>query len=154
MVNKEDLESVLRAEIFVNEAENQVRAAHKILGYNSIQKSFSAPKYVIRAKDPRLHKITVAEHGFLLLEGSPIPKAVPLSGPSSSHQVVEDEGERAMKEEEVVDLGLSEDEFGAFDQVNSSEDPSSDLGDPHLTEADIWSEGISSQVEMGFKRKP
>ena len=54
----------------MNEGDNQVRVAHKILGYNPIQKSFLAPKYVIRAKDPQLHRITVAEHGFLLPEGS------------------------------------------------------------------------------------
>ena len=54
----------------MNKGDNQVRAAHKILGYDPIQKSFSAPKYMIRAKDPRLHRITVAEHGFLLPEGS------------------------------------------------------------------------------------
>ena len=49
-------------------------------------------------------------------------------------------------------MGQSEDEFGVFDQVNLSKDPSSDLGDPSLTEADLL--GASSQVEMGFKRKP
>ena len=54
----------------MNEVDNQVRAAHKILGYDPIQKSFSTPKYVIRAKDPRLHRITVREHEFLLPEGS------------------------------------------------------------------------------------
>ena len=70
LVNQADLETILKAEVFVNEVDNQVRAAHKILGYDPIQKSFSALKYVIRAKDPRLHRITVAEHGFLLPDGS------------------------------------------------------------------------------------
>ena len=54
----------------MNEGDHQVRAAHKILRYDPIQKSFAAPKYVIKAKDPQLQKITVAEHGFFLLEGS------------------------------------------------------------------------------------
>ena len=45
-----------------------------------------------------------------------------------------------------------EDEFGAFDQFNLSEDPFGDLGDPSLTEADL--QGTSSQADMGFKRKP
>ena len=45
LVNQVDLETVLKAKVFVNEGDNQVRAAHKILGYNPIQKSFSAPKY-------------------------------------------------------------------------------------------------------------
>ena len=43
-------------------------------------------------------------------------------------------------------------EFGAFDQFDLSEDPSGDLGDPSLTEADL--QGTSSQADMGFKRKP
>ena len=54
----------------MNEGDNQVKVAHKILGYDPIQKSFLALRYVIRTKDPRLHKITVVEHDFLLLEGS------------------------------------------------------------------------------------
>ena len=65
-----DLETILKAEVFVNEGDLQVRAAHKILGYNPIQKSFSTTKDVIKAKDPRLQRITVAEHGFLLSDGS------------------------------------------------------------------------------------
>ena len=154
MFNREDLETILKAEVFVNEADNQVRATHKILGYDPIQKSFSALKYVIRAKDPRFHKITVVEHGFLLPQGSPVPEGIPLAGLSSSHQVAEAEGGRVESEEEVVDLGPPEDEFGVFDQVNLSEDPSGDLGDPSLIEADLLSVGTSSQVEMGFKRKP
>ena len=44
----------------MNKGDNQVRAAHKILGYDPIHKSFSTSKYVIRAKDPQLHGITVA----------------------------------------------------------------------------------------------
>ena len=31
LVNQADLETVLRAEVFVNESDHQVRAAHKIL---------------------------------------------------------------------------------------------------------------------------
>ena len=49
-------------------------------------------------------------------------------------------------------MGQFEDEFGIFDQVNPSEDPFGDLGDPSLTEADL--QGTCSKVEMGFKRKP
>ena len=125
----------------MNVANNQVRAAHKILEYDPIQKSFSASKYVIKAKDPRLHRITVVEHGFLLPEGSPVPEGAPLVGPSSSHQAVEVEGGRVESVEQVAELGQSEDEFGVFDQVNLFKDPSSDLGDPSLTEVDLLSIG-------------
>ena len=130
--------------MFVNEEDNQVRAAHKILGYDPIQKSFAAPKHVIRANDPRLQKITVIEHGLLISEGSLIPEGIPLVGSSLPHQVAEDEG----------DLGLSEEGFGVFDQTDPSEDPSGDLGDPDLSETELLSVGTSSRMEMGVKRKP
>ena len=125
LVNQVDLETILQAEVFVNESDLQVRAAHKILGYNPIQKSFVAPKYVIKAKDPRLQKITVTEHGFFFPEGS------------SSQQAAETEEEGAKNEEQVIELDQSEDEFGVFDQFDPSEDPFINLGDPSLTEADL-----------------
>ena len=136
----------------MNEGDLQVRAAHKILRYDPIQKSFAAPKYVIKAKDPRLQKITVAEHGFLLPEGSSAQGGVTLSGSSSSQQVAKTKEGGAEGEEQVIELDQSEDEFGAFDQFDPSEDPSGDLGDPSLTEADL--QGTSSQADMGFKKKP
>ena len=66
LVNRADLETVLHAEVFVNESDHQVRAALKILGYDPIQRSFTTSKSVIRAKDPQLQRITVAEHDFFL----------------------------------------------------------------------------------------
>ena len=136
----------------MNKVDNQVRATHKILGYDPIQKSFSAPKYVTKAKDLQLHRNTVAEHGFLLLEGPPVPKGASLASSFSSHQAIETEGGRVESEGQVAELGQFEDEFGVFDQVNLSKDPSGDLGNPSLTEADLLR--ASSQAEMGFERKP
>ena len=136
----------------MNEGDNQVRATHKILGYDPIQKSVSAPRHMIRAKDPRLHRITVAEHDFLLPEGSSAQGGATLAGSSSSQQVAEAEEVRAKGKEQVAKLDQLEDEFGVFDQVDLSEVPSNDLGDPNLTKADI--QRTSSQAEMGFKRKP
>ena len=107
---------------------------------------------MIRAKDPQLHRITVVENGFLLLEGSSAQGGATLASPSSSQQAAEAEEVRVEGEKQVAELGQFEDEFGIFDQVDLSEDPSSDLGDPSLTEADL--QGTSSKVEMGFKRKP
>ncbi|XP_050260600.1 uncharacterized protein LOC126705573 [Quercus robur] len=79
LTNREDLETILKVTVFLNKEDNQVRAAHKILRYDPIQKSFAAPKHVIRANDPRLQKITVAKHGFLIFEGSLVPEGIPLS---------------------------------------------------------------------------
>ena len=121
----------------MNQGDNQVRVAHKILGYDPIQKSFLAPKYVIRAKDPWLHRITVAEHGFLLPEGSSAQGGATLAGSSSSYQAAETEEVRVESEEQVAKLGQSEDEFGAFNQVDLPEDPSGDLGNPSLTKTDL-----------------
>ena len=124
----------------MNEGDHQVRAAHKILGYDPIQKSFAAPKYVIKDKDLRLQKITVAEHGFFF------------PGGSFAQQAAETEEGREEGEKQVIELDQSEDEFGTFEQVDLSEDPFGDIGDPNLFEADL--QGTSSQADMGFKRKP
>ena len=100
---------------------------------------------MIKAKDPRLHRITVAEHGFLLPKGSSAQGGATLASSSSSQQAAETEEVETEGEEQVIELGQSEDEFGVFDQFDPSKDPSSDLGDPSLTEADL--QGTSSQAE-------
>ena len=63
---------------------------------------------------------------------------------SPFRQAAEDEG----------DLNLSDEGFGAFNQADPFEDPSGDLGDPDLSEAELLSVGTSSKAEMGLKRKP
>ena len=72
LVNELDLTRILKAEIFVH-TDGQLRAAHIILGYDPISFSFQAPKYVIKAKDLRLHQINIAVSIFLTgpaLEGT------------------------------------------------------------------------------------
>nr|XP_023889674.1 probable leucine-rich repeat receptor-like protein kinase At1g35710 [Quercus suber] len=123
LVNKEDLEVVLKAELFLNEVDNQVKAAYKILGYDPAQKSFPVPTHIIRARS------------------------------SSSHQATEIEEGKPKKAGEVVELSSSEDEFSVFNLADQSEDPSGDLGDPHLSEADLQSLGVGTQAEMGLKRQ-
>ena len=49
-------------------------------------------------------------------------------------------------------MDQSEDEFDAFEQLDSSKDPFGDISDPNLSEADL--QGTSSQADMGFKTKP
>ena len=81
LVNKASLDRVLQAEIYVNESDGQLRAAHLILGYNPISRSFQAPLCVIKAKDPRLRRISVAYEGFVVPQGVPLPRYSPLSEP-------------------------------------------------------------------------
>ena len=109
----------------MNKSDHQVRATHKILGYDPIQKSFAALKYVIKANDPRLQKITVAEHGFFF------------PGGSSTQQGAEIEEGRDEGKEQVIELDQSEDEFDVFEQLDPSEDPFGDIGDPNLSAADL-----------------
>ena len=71
LVNQPSLDKILKAEVFVH-TNGQLRAAHLILDYIPISKSFQAPKCVIKAKDPRLQRINVAAPGFLL--SGPIPE--------------------------------------------------------------------------------
>ena len=73
LVNKEGLDRILKAKVFVNEDDGQLWAAHLILGITPISRAFQVPKCVIKAHNPHLHRISVAMEGFLILEGTPIP---------------------------------------------------------------------------------
>ena len=125
LVNRANLETVLHAKVFLNEGDHQVKAAHKILEYNPIQKSLAAPKFVIKAKDPQLQKITITEHGFFFLGGS------------STQQAAETEEGREEGEEQVIELDQSEEEFGTFEQLDPFKDPFGDISNPNLSEVDL-----------------
>ena len=121
--------------MYVNESDSQLRAAHLILGYTPILRAFQAPKCVIRAKDPRLHRISVAYEGFVVPEGIPLPKYSPLSQPLPIATLaagdtslplilqVEEEEEAEQEEEGFVDLTESTDDYEVFNlstQASSS----------------------------------
>ena len=130
----------------MNEAGGQLRAAHLILGYTPLSLTFQTPKYVIKAHDPRLHRISVAYQGFIVLEGVPILEGTPrtqplfmatsLIGASSSQPVLEEVEERKEEEEEeeeesleeVVDLLDSSDEFEVFNQTPPPENILDEMG--------------------------
>ena len=80
-MNKASLDRVLQAEIYVNPSDGQLRAAHLILGYNPISRAFQAPSCVIKAKDPRLRRISVAYEGFIVPQGVPLPRYAQLTEP-------------------------------------------------------------------------
>ena len=145
LVNKASLDRILQSEVYVNEADGQLRAAHLILGYMRISRAFQAPRCVIKAKDPRLHRISVAYEGFVVLEGIPLPENIPFTQslpvatlsagiPSLSPILQENEEGKEEKEEQgFVDLTESVDEFEAFNQPSSPN---------------------SLPEEMGIQRKP
>ena len=138
------MDRILQAEIYVNESDGQLRAAHLILGYNPISRAFQAPLCVIRARDPRLHRINVAYEGFVVPQGIPLPKYSPLTEPlpvatlatgaTSSPPPplpvfqVEEEQEVEREEEGFVDLTLSTDDYEVFDQLSPSQNVPEDIG--------------------------
>ena len=84
LVNQTSLDKILKVEVFIH-SDGQLRAAHLILSYTPISKSFQALKCIIKAKDPCLHRISVAVPGFLItgpipegmLTTDPIPEGIP-----------------------------------------------------------------------------
>ena len=81
LVNRVSLDRILRSEVYVNEADSQLRAAHLILGYTPISHAFQAPRCVIKARDPWLHCISVAYEGFMVPKGILIPEGTPFTHP-------------------------------------------------------------------------
>ena len=81
LVNRMSLNKILRSEVYINEADSQLRAAHLILGYTPISRAIQAPRCVIRAKDPWLYLISVAYEWFMVPEGILIPEGTPLTQP-------------------------------------------------------------------------
>ena len=103
---------------------------------------FQAPKYVIKANDPRLHRISVAYEGFVVPEGISIPERTPLTQPlfvgipsageSSSQPIPKEEEEQGEKEnkedpEGIMTLLDSSDEFKVFNQPPYPEDTSANI---------------------------
>ena len=127
------LDRILQSEVYVNESDGQLRATHLILGYTPISRAFQAPKCVIRAKDPWLHRISVAYEGFIVPEGISLPKYSPLSQPLPVATLVaretslppilqvEEEEEAKQEEEGFVDLTESTDDFEVFNQLSPPE---------------------------------
>ena len=107
---------ILQSEIFVH-TYGQLRAAHLILGYKPISTSFYAPKYVIKAKDPRLHQINIPMPSFLT--GPP---------PAGIH-LVELPAQRAPKEEAIsLKPALEEEITKVIEVADSSKDFDKDFG--------------------------
>ena len=95
---------------------------------------------MVRAKDPRLHRISVAYEGFVVPEGVPLLTSTPFTQPlpiatlsagvpSPSPILQEGEEEEEEQEEEgFVDLIKSTDEFEVFNQPSSSKNLPDEMG--------------------------
>ena len=99
------------------------------MDYIPISNTFQASKCVIKARDSRLQRISVATPGFLItgsipngtLATGPIPEGIPKVTQPAQHTVEEGISFHSAlikeKEEKVVEVSDSEDEFGIFDQI-------------------------------------
>ena len=130
--------------MYVNESDGQLRAVHLILGYNPISRTFQTPTCVIRARDPRLHRISVSYKGFVVPQGIPLPRYSPLTEPlpvatlaarvtssplpPSPVFQVEEEEEAEQEEEGFVDLTVSTDDYEVFNQPSPSQNVLEDMG--------------------------
>ena len=124
LVNESSLDKILKAKVFVH-TDSQLRAVHIILGYTPISKTFQALKCVIKARDLRLHRISVAVPSFLIsgqipkgvLTTTTILEEVPKVEASSSHPISKEEEEEKEKEEgEIFEVFDSEDDFEVLNQ--------------------------------------
>ena len=125
--------------MYVNESDGQLRAAHLILGYTPISRAFQAPRCVIRAKNPQLHRISVAYKGFVVPEGIPLLRHTPLTQPlpvtillagvpSPSPILQVDEEEEEQEEEGFVDLTESTNDFEVFNQLSPPKNVPEEMG--------------------------
>ena len=95
---------------------------------------------MIRAKDPQLHRISVAYEGFVVPKGIPLPRHTPLTQPlpvaTLSTRVpspspilqVEEEEEEEQEEEGFVDLIESTDDFEIFNQPSPPKNMPEEMG--------------------------
>ena len=140
LINKASIDRILQFEVYINESDGQLRAAHLILGYTPISHAFQVPRCVIRAKDPRLHRISVTYEGFIVPKGIPLPKYTPLTQPlpvaTLSARVpslspilqVKEEEEEGQEEEGFVDLTKSTDNFEVFNQLSPPKNVLEEMG--------------------------
>ena len=165
LVNKASLDRILQSEVYVNESDSQLRAAHLILGYTPISRAFQVPRCVIRAKDPWLHRISVAYEGFVIPEGIPLPRYPALTQPlpvstlaarttsSSPILQVEEEEEEEHDEKGFVDLTESINDYKVFNQPSPPKDVPVEMGIQRKPQRSLQ-ELLESQPGRGEDGKP
>ena len=95
---------------------------------------------MIKAKDPRLRRISIAYEGFVVPQGIPLPEysqhteelpvaSLAEAAPSSPHaSQVKEEEEAKREEESFVDLPSATDDFEVFDLLTPSLNTPEDMG--------------------------
>ena len=132
--------------------DDQLQVAHLILEYTPLSSSFQVPKCIIKAKDPRLHQISVAILGFLIID--PILEGIPKVA-LPSQRTAEEEATSSLpttkEKEEVVKVSESEDDFEVFNRSLSPETLTGDPGHLPPTPASHAQEDSSILEDIGIQ---
>ena len=165
LMNQASLDRILKAEVFVH-TDGQLRATHLILDYTPISNAFQALKCVIKAKDLRLQRISVAGPGFLISGSIPegtlatglIPEGIPRVTQPPQHTAEEGTYSQLAlikeeEEEEIVEVSDSKDKFGIFDQILFQETSPVDLSLPSLASASPYQEALDTSTDIGIQCK-
>ena len=152
--------------MYANESDGQLRAAHLILEYTPISHAFQSPWCVIRARDPQLHRISVAYEGIVVPQGIPLPRYPPLTQPLPVATLavgvtsppfpilhVEEEEEAEQEEEGFVDLSKSTDDYEVFNQTSPPQNVPEDMGIQRKPQRSLQ-ELLESQPRKGEAGKP
>ena len=117
LVNINDLNRVLRAEVFVSK-DRQLRAMYLILDFQPISDIFQKVGHAIRAGDPRLCRIDVSIPRFLAREDI-VPAGIPLVPPLLEVAAPREEtvSLRLLLEEEIDQFYLEEEKEDRGAQV-------------------------------------
>ena len=119
---------------------------------------------MIRAKDLRLHRISVAYKGFVVPKGIPLPRNTPFTQPllvatlsarvpsPSPIAQVEEEEEEEPEEESFMDLTESTDDFEVFNQPSSPKNLPDEIGIQRKPQRSLQ-ELLESPPERGEPRK-
>ena len=120
---------------------------------------------MIKAKDPRLRRISIAYEGFIVPQGVPLPRysqlteALPIASlvevaPSSPPVFQVEEEEEAKREEEgSVDLASATDDYEVFNQPTPSPNTPKDMGIQRKPQRSLQ-ELLESQPGRGEAGRP
>ena len=114
LINVPALNYLLRSQIFVND-DGQLRAAHLILDYELISRTFLDVGNTIRANDYRLARIDVSRPGFLASHDlPPVDHPVPQGIPLATQPLQEVPLGQAVAEEGIASFSSLEEEIDKF----------------------------------------
>ena len=114
LINIPALNYLLRSQIFVND-DGQIRAAHLVLDYEPLSRSFQDVDNAIRANDYRLAHIDVSRPRFLAPHDlPPIDHPIPQGVPLTAQPIQQVPLKQAVAEEGIASSSSLEEEIDRF----------------------------------------